>query len=70
MIKNNSTFVFLLLVLLFIGSCSNKQMYEALQIKQKNDCQKLPHSEYKECIERAEKPYEEYEEERQQSKKL
>ena len=61
-------FFILLLALIFIGSCSHKQMYEVLQIKQQNDCLKLPQSEYESCMESTEKPYEQYKEERQEMK--
>jgi hypothetical protein len=44
-------------------------MYEAVQIKQKNDCQKLPPSEYDKCMSETGKSYEQYEAERQEIKK-
>jgi hypothetical protein len=69
MSKNYFAFACLLFCLFATASCSNKQMYEALQIKQKNECQKVPPSEYGECMARTKKSYEQYEAERQEIKK-
>jgi len=69
MIKNAINFCKLFLALLSIVSCSHQQVYESLQIKQKNDCLKVPESEYDKCMQDAEKPYEQYKEERQELKK-
>jgi len=67
--NNKLAFVCFALLIATTGSCSHKQMYESLQIKQKNDCQKVPPSEYDQCMEKAEKSYEQYEKERQELKK-
>jgi len=69
MIKSVIKICNLLLVLLSIVTCSHQQVYESLQIKQKNDCLKVPESEYDKCMQDAEKSYEQYKEERQKLKK-
>lgn len=56
----------LVVISLFIG-CSNKAVYENIQLNNRNECNKVPPSQYEECIERASKPYEEYERERKAS---
>ncbi len=53
----------LVLPLLFVG-CSNKAIYDNIQLNNRNECNKVPPSQYDECIERASKTYEEYERER------
>lgn len=69
MFKKYFAFAWLLFFVLATTSCSNKQMYEALQIKQKNDCQMVPPSEYDKCMAETKKTYEQYEAERQESNK-
>lgn len=53
----------LFLSLLFIG-CSNKAVYDNMQLNNRRACDKVPSSQYEECIERASKAYEEYKRER------
>lgn len=54
-----------ILLLMSLMACSTKQAYEAIQLKQKNDCQTLQGSEYEECMQRAEQSYEKYKEQRE-----
>lgn len=54
----------LLFVLLAFAACSSKGAYDSIQLNNRIECSKLPPSQYDECIERASKPYEEYERER------
>ena len=56
-------------VVLLIGACSNKAIYDNIQLNNRNDCAKLPRSQYDECIERAGKSYDEYERERKEALK-
>ncbi|WP_353569944.1 hypothetical protein [Candidatus Albibeggiatoa sp. nov. BB20] len=48
-----------------IASCSHKNIYEAVKVNQTNECTKLPQNSYAECIDRVDKPYDEYERDRQ-----
>ena len=54
-------------VVLLIGACSNKAIYDNIQLNNRNDCAKLPPSQYNECIERASRSYDEYERERKET---
>ncbi|WP_235937536.1 hypothetical protein [Marinobacter caseinilyticus] len=56
----------MLMVLLSVGGCSHRAVYENIQINNRNDCSKRPPSEYAACMERASKSYDEYERERQE----
>jgi PBP1b-binding outer membrane lipoprotein LpoB len=56
-----SIFVFLL------AGCSNKAVYDNIQRINRNDCNKVPPSQYEECIDRASKSYEEYKRERERA---
>lgn len=58
--------VFLLVLLLVIAGCSNRAVYENLQINQRNKCQQGPQAAYEECMRGVDKSYEEYERERQE----
>lgn len=58
-------YLVILPLLLLSLSCSNKGTYEAIQIGQKNDCQKLFGDEYDKCIEKYSKPYDEYKRDRE-----
>lgn len=55
------------LILLLLAGCSSKGTYEGIQADNRIECSKLPPSQYDECIERANKSYEEYEYERKQT---
>ena len=55
------------LILLLLAGCSSKGTYEGIQAGNRIECSKLPPSQYDECIERANKSYEEYEYERKQT---
>ena len=55
----------ILFLLFFSFSCSSqKGTYEAIQIGQRNDCQKLYGDEYDKCTEQYSKPYDEYKRDR------
>ncbi len=55
--------IMLFLSLSFFG-CSNKAVYDNMQLNNRRACDKVPPSQYEECIDRASKTYEEYERER------
>lgn len=50
---------------LFAPGCSNQQVYNAIQESQRVDCQQYPDTRYEECMQQLEKPYGDYEEERE-----
>lgn len=56
----------ILLVLFSATGCSNRAMYDNIQINQRNECLKLPPARYDECMKHARKTYDEYERERQE----
>lgn len=56
-------------VILLIGAGSNKAIYDNIELNNRNDCSKLPSSQYDECIESASKSYAEYEGERKDALK-
>lgn len=47
-----------------MAGCSNKAVYDNIQINNRNECNKVPPPQYEECMERANQSYEEYERER------
>jgi hypothetical protein len=49
------------LLLLIVVGCSYRGVYESIQVGNRNECSKLPPSQYDECIEKASKSYDEYE---------
>ncbi|OUS27638.1 hypothetical protein A9Q99_14465 [Gammaproteobacteria bacterium 45_16_T64] len=58
--------LFALSVILLMAGCSNKAVYDNIQLNMKNECRTLPQSQYEECMEDASTSYEEYEENRQE----
>lgn len=58
----------MVLVMLGVAGCSNKAVYDNIQLNNRNDCAKLPPSQYDECIESASKSYDEYKRERKESR--
>ena len=55
---------FIVIVSLLFFGCSNKSIYNNVQLNNRQSCQKLPPSQYDECIKQTEKSYDEYERER------
>ena len=55
---------FLLIVLLtqlfILNGCTQRQLYEAIQENQRNECSKLQLDDYKYCLERYSKSYNQY----------
>lgn len=60
----------IILLSLEIAACSNRAIYDNIRIHQRNECLKEPPSRHKECMERANKSYEEYERERRDMKQF
>ena len=63
--NKHSVIIFLFLALL-IGACSNKEVYDNIQLNNRQNCLELPQSQYDECIARFSKSYDEYERERKE----
>ncbi|WP_090630409.1 hypothetical protein [Nitrosomonas marina] len=57
----------IVLTVLAITGCSSRQIYNSVQYNQRNDCMKLPGSQYDECMDRVNKPFDRYEKERNEA---
>ncbi|SFK99572.1 hypothetical protein SAMN05216302_102515 [Nitrosomonas aestuarii] len=62
----NHTLMIVLTVLMITG-CSTRRIYDAFQYEQRNECLKLPGSQYDECMERVSKPFDRYDKERNEA---
>lgn len=51
----------IIIIPFLISSCSNKAVYDNINLNNRNACKNLPASQYDECIKRNSKSYEEYE---------
>jgi PBP1b-binding outer membrane lipoprotein LpoB len=49
------------------AGCSNKAAYQNLQLNKKQECRRLPVTEYDDCMREMAQSYEEYERQRQQA---
>lgn len=58
---------FLILIVLIIAGCTYRGAYEGIQTSNRFECSKLPLSQYDECMENANKSYDEYERERKEA---
>ena len=56
----------LLSMVIVLAGCTSKGFYEANQVGNRYDCFELPPSEIEECIAKQNKPYEDYEREREE----
>lgn len=45
-------------------ACTNQQVYDAIQHNQQLECQKLPGTQYEECMKEVSEPYQAYKRER------
>ncbi len=54
----------LVLCVLALPACSNRQVYEAIQQNRQLECQKLPGTRYEECMRQYSEPYDEYKRDR------
>ena len=57
----------LFLVFFVLVGCSNRGTYGGIQTGNRNECSKLPPSQYDECMENASKSYDEYDRERKEA---
>ena len=57
--------VFFIVSICTITGCSARAAFDSIQLANRNDCSKVPSSQYEECIAGTEKSYKEYERERQ-----
>ena len=57
------------LSILSLSACSHQQMYDAVQQGQQVECQKLQGEQYQQCMQKFAKPYQQYQQEREQVKK-
>lgn len=58
-----------MLALLLMQACSNRQVYDAMQARERNECMKVPESQYQECMERTHQSYDEFKRERDNMEK-
>ena len=65
--EKSMKYLSLCLVFVVIAGCSNRGAYEGIQASNRNECLKVPESEYDECMENASKSYNEYERERKEA---
>jgi len=56
----------ILLLLISLQACSSRQAYEAMQMRERNECLKVPESQYDECMERADESYDTYKQNREE----
>ena len=60
-------FLIVLAVAVFtVSGCSNRAVYQNLQLNKKQECRRLPVTEYDDCMRDMEQSYEEYERQRKQ----
>ena len=57
----------ILLIILTISGCSSRGAYEGIQAGNSSECFNLPPSQYDECMNNANKSYDEYERERKEA---
>lgn len=62
--KKYSFLVFL--AVFSMAGCSQRELYDSLQEYQKNECMKLPETQYEDCVGSADKSYHTYKNERDQ----
>jgi hypothetical protein len=59
----------IVLSLVLLHACSDRQVYDALQNRQKVLCQEAPRSEYQKCMDEANESYDTYKKERESVEK-
>jgi hypothetical protein len=62
---HNLPYVGIFLSLALLPACSNRQMYDAMQNRQKVLCQEAPRSEHQKCMDEASQSYDTYKRERE-----
>jgi hypothetical protein len=66
---NKNYWFIILLLMLSLQACSSRQAYEAMQTRERNECLKVPESQYQECMERASQSYDEFNRDREKLEK-
>lgn len=56
----------IILAIFAIAGCSNKAVYDNIQLNNRNECSKVPPPQYERCMERANQSYDDYERERKE----
>ena len=51
---------------ILLAACSQKAVYDNIQLNNRTQCDRAPLSEYDDCMARTNKPYEDYDRERQE----
>ncbi|MCB1848659.1 MAG: hypothetical protein KDI04_15140 [Halieaceae bacterium] len=64
--RTASTWIVMLVASWLVQACSQQQVYDAVQQNRQLECQKLPGTQYEECMKQYSEPYKEYERERQE----
>ena len=59
----------LVVLMMLLTGCSNKAVYQNLQLNKQQQCRQLPVSEYEHCMRNMAQSYEEYERQRQEALK-
>lgn len=59
--------ILMLLMAVSIVGCSQRAVYENIQHHNRQECAKLPESEFEECMNNAERSYDEYQEKRREA---
>ena len=57
-------YIAVLIILALLQACSSETIYEAIRSGFRQDCQTVPRSQYKDCVERTGDTYDEYSEKR------
>ena len=63
--RHNLPYFGILFSLALLPACSSRQMYDAMQNRQKVLCQEAPRSEYQKCMDEASQSYDTYKGERE-----
>ena len=58
--------LFAVLLVGLVSACTNRGTYEGIKASNINECYRLPPSQQDECLEQANKSYEEYQREREE----
>lgn len=62
-----SKFIYILIMLVLLASCSNRQIYNTIQENRRQECQKLPSSQAEECTERYSMPFDTYQQRQEEA---
>lgn len=59
--------VLLLMMVAVLVGCTNRAVYDNIQLNQRNECFKLPPSQREDCLDSIDKSYDQYREEREKA---